>query len=293
MSGLTLAQLSVYPVKSLAGIAVTRWEVAERGLRLDRELMLVDPAGLFVSQREAPRLALVSTELSADQLILRAPPAPPLHLSLARRSSDRLPVIIWNDTVLAEPVDAAADEWLSRHLGAEVRLVRFPDTGHRQVDLGHARSGCEGEGKGQASVKRSQRGVAPPRARGQFDAVGFADGFPFLLTTEASLADLARRVDLPLTMARFRPNLVVAGATAFAEDGWRRVRVGSIEFDMVKPCGRCVMVNVDPETGEAGREPLRTLASFRNAGGKVLFGWNLLHRATGVLEIGDDVEILA
>jgi uncharacterized protein len=151
-------------------------------------------------------------------------------------------------------------------VGAEVRLVRFPDTSHRQVDLGHARPG---------------------------DAVGFADGFPFLLTTEASLADLARRVDLPLTMARFRPNLVVAGAAAFAEDGWRRLRVGSIEFDVVKPCGRCVMVNVDPVTAEAGREPLRTLASFRNAGGKVLFGWNLLHRTSGHLEIGDQVEVLA
>jgi uncharacterized protein YcbX len=266
MSGITLSALTVFPVKSLRGIAVDRWQVTARGLRMDRELMLVDARGVFVSQREEPRLALVTTELTGDRLVVRAPQQSALEIALDRRSDARVPVTIWKDTVAAEPIDRAADDWFSRALGREVRLVRFPDDAHRQVDRQYARQG---------------------------DAVGFADGFPFLLASESSLADLSTRVDSPLAMARFRPNLVVAGSAPYAEDGWRRLRIGAVELELVKPCARCVVTTIDPDTGVAGLEPLRTLASYRNAGGKVLFGWNLVHRTTGALSVGDSIDILA
>lgn len=265
MSALTLSALTVFPVKSLAGIPVERWAVGARGLHMDRELMLVDESGCFVTQRDAHALALIATELAGDQLVVRAPDAPPLAVPLARRSDARMSVTIWQDALLAEPVGPVADDWFSRVLDRPVRLVRFPADGHRQVDRRFAREG---------------------------DAVGFADGFPFLLASEASLADLSSRVGQPLAMARFRPNLVVAGGTPHAEDGWRRLRIGAVELDLVKPCARCVVTTIDPATGATGLEPLRTLASYRSAGGKVLFGWNLVHRGTGTLEVGDRVEVL-
>jgi hypothetical protein len=265
MTSLTLSEVNVYPVKSLRGISVDRWSVSARGLRMDRELLLVDDTGRFVTQREEHRMALVATELVGDDLVLRAPGAPPLVISLAARSAERLAVSVWKDSLAAEAVGAEADTWLSRVLDRAVRLVRFPDDVHRQVDLRFARAG---------------------------DAVGFADGFSFLLATEASLADLVARVGQPLPMARFRPNLVVRGASPYAEDGWRRLRIGPVELELVKPCARCVITTIDPATGDAGHEPLRTLARYRNAGGKVLFGWNGVHRGTGVLQVGDPVEII-
>ncbi len=266
MTSLTLSGLNVYPVKSLRGISVEQWSVGARGLRMDRELMLVDDTGRFVTQREEHRLALVATELVGDDLVLSAPGAPPHVISLAARSAERIAVSVWKDSLAAEPVGAAADAWLSRIHDRPVRLVRFPDDAHRQVDLRFARAG---------------------------DAVGFADGFSFLLTTEASLADLVARAGQPLSMARFRPNLVVRGASPYAEDGWRRLRIGPVDIELVKPCARCVITTIDPATVDAGHEPLRALARHRNAGGKVLFGWNGVHRGSGTLQVGDPVEIIA
>lgn len=266
MTALALSQLNLFPVKSMRGMSVPRWQVGPRGLLHDRELMVVDPAGRFVTQREEAAMALVSAELAGDHLLLGAPGASPLDLSLTARSPERVRVSIWNDEVAAEPVGAHADAWLSRVLARPVRLVRFPADELRQVDLRFARAG---------------------------DQVGFADGFSFLLLGEASLADLSSRVGRPLAMARFRPNLVVAGAQPYGEDGWRRLRIGGIELELVKPCARCAITTIDPDTGEAGREPLRTLATYRRTAGKVHFGWNLVHRGTGTLQVGDPVEILS
>jgi len=266
MSDITLSALTVFPVKSLRGIAVDSWDVAARGLRMDRELMLVDDSGVLVSQREERRLALFSTELARDRIVVRAPDGAALEIAIDRRSDERVAVTVWKDTVRAEPVGRAADDWFSHRLGRSVRLVRFPDDSQRQVDIRYAADG---------------------------DSVGFADGFPFLLTGEASLADLSARAGQPLAMARFRPNLVVAGSAPYAEDSWRRLRIGSVELELVKPCARCVVTTIDPDTAAAGLEPLRTLAGYRNGGGGVLFGWNLVHRTTGVLRVGDRIDILA
>mgnify|MGYP001828911861 CR=1 FL=1 len=124
------------------------------------------------------------------------------------------------------------------------------------------------------------------------DQVGFADGFPFLLISQASLDDLNRRLAQPVAMLRFRPNLVVAGCEAFAEDGWRRIRVGELEFRVAKPCSRCIIPTIDPSTGQRGVEPLRTLNSYRRRGNKVYFGQNLVHESAGRLAVGMPVEVL-
>jgi hypothetical protein len=123
------------------------------------------------------------------------------------------------------------------------------------------------------------------------EQVSFTDGFPFLLISEASLQDLNKRLDEPVPMNRFRPNLVVSGCEAFAEDSWRQIRIGSISFNVVKPCERCVITTVDQALGIRGKEPLQTLSQYRRQNGKILFGQNLIHTSLGALQVGDSVEI--
>lgn len=260
----TLASITVHPIKSAAGISVDAAEVHDHGLALDRRWMLVDRDGTFLSQRTVPRMALVRPEIGAHALAVRAPGMPTLELALRPDGGRATHVSIWEDAVEAWAVDGEADAWFSRFLGREARLVYVPEEGLRQVDPAYAAIG---------------------------DRVGFADGYPFLLASEASLADLNRRLPTPVAMARFRPNLVVRGFEPFAEDGWRRVRIGDVAFRVVKPCARCAITTVDPETAEVGKEPLRTLAGYRRVDGKVLFAQNLVHDGRGVLRTGDRVVV--
>jgi uncharacterized protein YcbX len=166
-------------------------------------------------------------------------------------------------------VDQGAEpaQWLTTFLGAPCRLVRMADDFVRATNPTYS-VGLEGQ-------------------------LGFADGYPFLLTTEASLADLNSRMAVPLPMNRFRPNIVVTGSPPFAEDGWQRIRIGGITFAVVKPCARCVITTVDQATAATAREPLRTLATFRQVQGKgVMFGQNLIHTAMGTIRVGDAMDVL-
>jgi uncharacterized protein YcbX len=262
-SGTSLSDLRLYPIKSCGGIAVDEGEVDERGLRHDRRWMLVDETGSFMSQRKLPRMALIKVRLESDGLVVDAPGMSSLQMPF--RPPDGKPTLarVWNDLVEAQTVDD--DSWFSEFLEVSCKLVYLPDESVRPVDPAYAEPG---------------------------DRVSLADGFPFLLISEASLADLNARLEQPLPMDRFRPNLVVGGCEPFAEDGWRGVRIGRLTFRVVKPCARCTITTVDQESATKGKEPLRTLARFRRAGNKVLFGQNLIHDETGTLRIGDPVQIL-
>jgi len=228
--------------------------------------MVVDETGEFVTQREHHRLALVSPRLLDDGLLeLSAPGMPLLTVTPAVRQ-DRVDVSIWSDRCAAIDEGESAAEWLSAFLEMRCRLVRFPEDVTRRVD---------------------------PEYAGPNDQVGFADGFSFLLTSCASLDDLNQRLAAPLLMNRFRPNIVVSGGNPFQEDRWKRIRIDDIAFAVVKPCARCVTTTVDQQTGEASREPLRTLATFRNVPGRgVMFGQNLIHDQSGVLHVGAEVAVL-
>jgi uncharacterized protein YcbX len=265
MPGVILSSLHVYPIKGCRGLAPAEWDVDEFGLRHDRRWMIVSLTGEYVTQREEPRLALICPALEHDKLVLRAPGMPDLALPLVPAARDRVEVEVSDELTEAVPLGHEAAHWLGRFLGALVRLVWMPDDVVRPTD--------------------------PTYATGY--RVSFADGFAFLLVSEASLADLNGRLAMPLPMNRFRPNLVVRGTEPFAEDGWRTLRVGALELDVVKPCGRCVVTTTDQDTGERGKEPLRTLASFRQQDGKVMFGQNLVHRGTGRLATGMAVEVVA
>lgn len=265
MADLFLSCLHVYPIKGCGGLAPAEWDVDEFGLRHDRRWMVVTLTGDFVTQREEPRLALVRPALECDALVLRAPGMPNLALPLVPATRERVKVEVWHDVTEGVPVAPEAARWLSRYLDSLVRLVWMPDDVLRPTD--------------------------PAYAEGY--RVSFADGFGFLLITEASLAELNRRLETPVPMNRFRPNLVVSGTEPFAEDGWRRLRVNGIALDVVKPCDRCVVTTTDQDTAERGKEPLRTLATFRLFDGKVLFGQNVVHRGTGRLAVGAAVEVVA
>jgi hypothetical protein len=255
-----------YPVKSLRGLAAERLPLGPRGPELDRQWMLVDRAGQFLTQRQHPRMALVEVGLGAEGLSLDAPGMPTLTVPYAG-GGEPLDVQVWNDRCASERVGPEADAWLGEFLGLDCRLVRFPDRAVRQVDTRYARPG---------------------------DQVGFADGFPLLLIGQASLDGLNARLQEPVDMRRFRPNLVVSGGGAHAEDGWRRLRIGELEFEVAKPCSRCPIPGIDPDTAERSPEVLKVLAQYRRGeDNKVYFGQNLLHRGSGELRIGQAVEVLA
>jgi uncharacterized protein YcbX len=239
--------------------------VGATGFELDRRWMAVGNDGRFLSQREHRRLALVRVRLDADRLVLEAPGLPLLEIELEREASLASRVQVWDDECPAFDEGNDAASWFSEHLGCSARLVRMAGDDARPLGSSSAQPG---------------------------DRVSFADGFPFLLLSTASLDELNRRLSLPVPMDRFRPNIVVEGCEANAEDGWHRVRIGEVVFRIAKPCARCVVTTVDQASGERGREPLRTLSTYRSVEGQVIFGQNLVHEGRGVVRVGDSVEIL-
>ena len=260
-----MSGLYVYPIKSCGGVAVEEWNVDERGLRHDRRWMLVDETGRFMSQRQSPRMALIGVRFAPDGLIVDAPGMPSLEVPI-RPPDGRLRLAqVWDDLVEVSPLGGEADLWFGQFLGVRCRLLYLPDGSLRPVDPDYGRAE---------------------------DQVGLADAFPFHLISENSLAELNTRLEQPVPMNRFRPNLVVGGCEPFAEDGWKEVRIGPIKLHVVKPCARCAITTVDQRTAAKTKEPLRTLATFRREGNKVLFGQNLVHDGKGILRAGNPVEVL-
>jgi uncharacterized protein len=258
-----LAEIHVYPLKGARGIALDRADVLAGGLRHDRRFMLLGKSGTFLTQREHPRLALVTTALRTSSLVIGVPGAE-VEVAL-QHDGPRRTVHVFKDETRAVEVAGEAAALLSSHLGEPCTLVFMPDDVVRPVD---ARYGAPG------------------------DRVGFADGYPLLLATRASLDDLNARLEVPVPMNRFRPNLVVDGGIAFDEDRHREVRVGTQVFRMPKGCGRCQVTTVDQATGSVGTEPLRTLAGYRTRSNKVYFAQNLIPNADGTIAVGDEVEYL-
>jgi uncharacterized protein YcbX len=261
-----VTSLHVYPVKACRGIALRTAVVERRGLRLDRRFLVVDEDGRFLTQRTEPRLALVdvAADLGASrEIVLSAPGALPIRMTLADGEPRR--VTIWRDEVDAVDCGDAAATWMSRWLARPVRVVCMPDDVERAVDPRYAQPG---------------------------DIVGFADGYPLLIATTSSLGDLNTRLAEPVGMDRFRPNVVVSGSEPWAEDGWRRIRIGEMVLRIAKPCARCTVTTIDQRTAERGVEPLRTLATFRARDNDVLFGQNCIPESPGTISVGDPVAVL-
>lgn len=265
-----LSALFRYPIKSCRGIALNEAQVGRRGIAQDRAYLVVDEHDAFVTQRDHPRMALIDVAVSADALVVSAPGQHRLTLP-ARRDGEARRVTIWGDQVKALDQGPEAAAWFSAVMGFPAWLVGIADDAQRRLD--------------------------PRFAVSADDETAFADGYPALVVTASALDALNDRLIAAgsegVKMNRFRPNLVISGAPPFAEDGWKRLRVGEMVFRLVKPCARCVMTTNDQDTAERGVEPLRTLATFRTINQKVIFGQNAIPEAPGMLRVGDPVEVLA
>lgn len=270
-----ITQLIIYPVKSLAGISLQNSELDSMGLKYDRRWMLVTPEGKFLSQRQIPQMALIKTALDSNGRLTLSKQGMQDHLvpDVSEPSESTkleiMSVTIWNDVVQATKVGDETDIWLSNALNTLCHLVYISENEVRQCDLDYAKQG---------------------------DRTGFSDGFPILLLSEASLADLNNRLDEPVAMKRFRPNIVVSGCDAFAEDQLKSFTLGDVAMRGVKLCSRCVITTVNPETGErTNMEPLATLMKYRkgiaeNSSNKVFFGMNVIHENQGRLKVGDVIK---
>ncbi|WP_375476701.1 MOSC domain-containing protein [uncultured Jatrophihabitans sp.] len=270
---LTLTSLTRFPVKSCRGEALSAASIEPWGIAGDRRWMAVDADGDQLTAREHPRLLLVRPTLRPDGgLELSSAGLPDLSVDVPSDGRST-PVRVWGTQVAAASASDAAHAWFSQVIGEPARLVYFDDPTRRRPN---------------------------PRFARPDDSVSFADGYPLLIATTASLRalnDLILAGPLadqgPLPMVRFRPNVVVDGSEPWAEDGWRRVRIGAATFRAVKGCDRCVMTTIDPDTAAKGKEPIATLARHRRWDGKTWFGMNLLPDTPGaVIGVGDEVEIV-
>jgi uncharacterized protein YcbX len=262
---MVLSQIFIYPIKSARGIAINETLVNTSGPLHDRRWMLVDSNGLFLSQRKLPRMALLSPRLAGDDLVVEAPGMSPLVIQSWREEGDWIPVQLWQDRLRLPHPNPQYSEWFSSFLHHNCRLVHMPP--------------------------RVTRPVEPPFDSPEW-SVSLADGYPLLLLTQASVNLLNERLRVPVGIERFRPNLVIADTAAHEEDCWRRLRIGEVELAVVKPCARCSVVLVNPDTGERGVEPLQTLARYRRKPQKVLFAQNALVVRPGLLRTGFPVEVL-
>ncbi len=269
---MVVAEIHVFPVKGMAGTAPSRALLQPWGLQHDRRWMVVDRTGRFLTQRVAPQMAVIQTEvtrLGATGSVLRLshPDHGGIDIRVPGAEAPRLQVTVWRNTLQASLAEGAASAWISAVLGQDLRLVHMQDTSLRPINPAYGQPG---------------------------ESVSFADGYPVLLTSLGSLADLNARLARPVPIGRFRGNIVVGGAEAWAEDSWRLIRIGGAVLRVVKPCDRCIVTTVDQLTGlrPDRAEPLRTLGTFRHDERGIMFGQNLVPAEMGQIAVGDEVEVL-
>lgn len=265
----SLAQIWIYPIKGLGGISLATAVAEPRGLRYDRRWMLCDGQGKFVTQREIPAMTQIGMAIEGDALVAFRRDAPDnrLYMPLLPDTANLpvIPVQIWDDSCTARVMPPTFGAWFSTQLGQPLQLVYMDSGDQRPVDPTYAPAG---------------------------QTVSFADGYPFLIIGQAALDHLNERLPTPLPMNRFRPNFVFTGGGAHAEDGWRDFYIGEVAFRGVKPCARCIVTTTDQDSGQRGAEPLKTLATYRQQGHKILFGQNLiLPGIGGSVAVGDVLRI--
>jgi len=236
--------------------------IKSRGPENDRRWMLIDEQGRFLSQRQIPKMGRIRASVTPKGLRVRMRGMGEITVGIPTADAPRLKVAIWRDDVNAVHASEQADHWFSVVMGQPCRLVYMDRLAIRRID--------------------------PEQA-----TVSFADGYPLLLTSVQSLNDLNARMAAPLSMVRFRPNVVIDGFAPFAEDHWHEIQIGAVRFHVIKSCARCVVTTIDPETSKAGKEPLRTLSTFRKRGSAVYFGENLIPVEEGILSVGDPVSVVS
>lgn len=263
MRSLRISEIWIYPIKSLGGISLKSANVFKKGLEYDRRWMLVDKQNRFITQREHPQLALFQLNINDEQIVIQHQTnQESARFAINTHSNNIETVTIWDDQVQASEVDVNVSNWFSDQLKMKCRLLYFPESNSRPVDPAYAVHN---------------------------DQVSLADGYPFLIIGQASLDDLNKRLHNPVTIQRFRPNFVFTGGEPYEEDHWKKFLVGDMRFTGVKNCSRCVLTTVDPATGIKGKEPLKTLSTYRKRNNKIYFGLNLVCGSYGILQVGDKI----
>lgn len=261
-----VSQLLYYPVKSLGAVSTESMTIEKIGPNKDRRMMVVDDNGKFVTQRQCPQMALVGVQDEGDILKLTfGPEQITLPWPDFSQSLQTVSVTVWHDQVAGQLIDHEINAWLSNILNRNVRLVFMHADTNRQVDLDFAKAG---------------------------DVTGFSDGFPLLLLSKASVEFLQTHSNTELSPLRFRPNILVKGCEPFEEDNWKKIKIGDITFDIVKPCSRCVIPTLNPVNAEKQPEVMKAMLEHRKQGKQVYVGQNMIHLNQGVIEVGQQIEIL-
>lgn len=264
---LLISELLIYPVKSLGGIRMESCRVTDRGFEHDRRWMLVDAKNRFITQREFPELVFFRTAILGNNICITDKRDDcSINIPLFINEGETIAVDIWDDRCEAICMDQPISDWFSERLLQPVRMVYMPDQSRRPVDPAYAENG---------------------------ELTSFSDGYPVLIIGEASLQDLNRRLETPITMDRFRPNIVFKGELPFEEDSFLEIFSGDVQFRAVKPCARCILTTTDQESGLRSPEPLKTLSVYRKLNNKIYFGQNLLVLKRGRIQVGDKLTILS
>lgn len=262
----TVSDIYIYPIKSLGGFSVTEAMVTATGFQYDRRWMLVDKDAKFMTQRQLASMALLQTAISPDGLYVYHKQHPERNITIPFLSSPAniKQVKVWDDICDAWCYDVTINSWFSEILKTECELVFMPDDTKRMVDMEYAKNQ---------------------------EITSFSDGYPFLIIGQSSLDKLNSKLSEPLTIKRFRPNIVFTGGAPHIEDNWEHFTINTIDFYGVKTCGRCVVTTIDQQTSITGKEPLRTLATYRVFDNKIMFGMNLLHKGEGTVSVGQQIII--
>lgn len=261
-----IKELYNYPVKSLAGNNLESVNVEKRGFSNDRRFMLIDQNNRFVTARSHHQLIQIKVRVKNKELVFNNSTNQDQLNQPIVLSKEKINVSIWNSDSNCHLIENnMIDSWISDFCDESLRLVYMADDDIRNVSSEYSN---------------------------QDDIVSFADGYPVLITNEKSLANLNQKLEKPVKMNRFRPNLVVDGNFPWEEDHWKKIKIGKAILRIAKPCARCIVTTIDPETSEKGNEPLYTLSQFRKQNNKVLFGMNATVVQRGLISLGDRIELL-
>jgi uncharacterized protein YcbX len=259
---LKVTELYVYPIKSLGRIALKSAQLSDRGFEYDRFWMLVKPDGQAITQRENPKLALFKLSMTADSIFIKYEKAALEIPKISASTAESMTTILFGNEIMGVRENEAFSQWFSEQLGETVILVR--------------------------KSLESPR----PMKRHEASKVNFSDCCQYLILGEASLTNLNEKLERPISIHRFRPNIVFSGGMPHCEDDFKTIQIGKSTFEGTKPCGRCTITTIHQDTAEKGAEPLKTLATYRKAGKKVLFGQylKLVSAENGRIAIGDEIR---
>lgn len=259
-----ISELWIYPIKSLGGISLSESKALSNGLQYDREWMLVDDEGVFLTQREYANLARIKVAITEDESVHCSFDKYDIIFKKNQYLDEISPGAIWKSKVKIQEVDTQVSEWFSDMLTQNVRLVRM--------------------------AKDTDRKRYAHKINENFTTL-FADGYPYLMLSQSAVTLLNEKLKTPVKADRFRANIIIDDCTAHAEDEFTKFSIGDVEFTNAKPCVRCILINTDQQSGARGREPLATLATYRNKSNKILFGVNLLAQNEGMIRVGDGLDL--